>query len=280
VRVGDVCDVRFGVKTGCNAFFHLRPLGPGRYESAAFGKVELSPGDVAPLLSGLKEAVAPERAEPRFVLFRPLRETPTARAYVALGEGLGLERRPTCAGRSPWWALAPGRRPAPVLYPAKVGARAFAFVNREGFFEDKKWHALFPREIDPWLLALVLSSTPLRLAVERAARQLTGAQAIADIDCGVLARAPFPAPAALLCLRDELAPVRRALAQDPVTTDLAAMLERPAQRELDALAGRALSLSPLEVKRGRVELVARVEERLEHAARVRASLGSRRRSSP
>ena len=280
VRVEDLCDVRFGVKTGCNAFFHLLPLGEGRYRSGLAGPVELSSPDVAPLLSGLKEALSPERAEPRLVLFRPSRKTVTAARYLTLGERLGVHRRATCSGRSPWWALAPGRGPAPVLYPAKVGARAFAFLNREGYLEDKKWHALFPREIEPWLLALVLSSTPVRLAVDQDARQLTGAQAIADIDCGVLARAPFPEPRALAELRGDLDRVRRALFADPVTTDLARMLDRPAQRELDALAGRALSLSPRAVEQTRRELLSRVEERLEHAARTRDSLRPRPQARP
>jgi hypothetical protein len=274
-RVDDVCAVRFGVKTGCNAFFHLRPSGAGTWRSALAGEVRLAPSDVAPLLSGLKEALAPERAEPRLALFRPARPGAAARAYVAAGEALGVHRRPTCAGRSPWWRLAPGRGPAPVLYPAKVGARAFAFHNSAGLWEDKKWHALFPRGVEPWALAAVLSSTPVRLAIDRAARQLTGAQAIADIDCGVLAAAPFPDPAAIRAVAAELRAVHAALARDPVTTDLAAMLDRAAQRELDLLAGRALGLPPAEVRRARRELLDRVRHRLEHAAGVRRAIRTR-----
>ncbi len=274
LRVGDVCQVRFGVKSGCNAFFHLRRLGPGRFSSLLTGEVGLGEGDVVPLLSGLKEARAPELVEPGWWLFRPAGETPTALAYVARGEALGVAARPTCAGRSPWWRLAPGRPPAPVLYPAKVGARAFAVLNRAGLYEDKKWHALFPREVEPWLVALLLSATPLRLFVDRAARQLTGAQAIADVDCRVLAAAPFPAPAALRPLRAALWRCRAALARDPVTTDLRAMLDRPAQRELDRLAGRALGLAGREVLAGRRELLARVAARLAHAAEVRRAVAA------
>ena len=276
VRVDDVCAVRFGVKSGCNAFFHLSPLGGGRFRSGLAGAVDLAPSDVAPLLATLKEARAPELAEPARVIFRPTRDTATARAYAALGEELGLHRRPTCASRSPWWRLAPGRGPAPVLYPAKVGARAFAFLNRAGLIGDKKWHALFPEGIEPWLLALVLSSTPVRLAIDQAARQLTGAQAIADVDCRVLAAAPFPAPAGLRPLERQLERCRSALAEDPVTTDLAAMLDRPAQRELDGLVGRALGLSAAAVERARRGMLERVRSRLEHAARVRAAVASGR----
>ncbi len=273
LTVGAACEVRFGTKTGCNAFFHLRPAGRGRFVSALAGEVELGPQDVVPLLASLREARSPERASPERVLFRPAAPAAAALRYVARGEAAGVNGRPTCAARSPWWRLAPGRGPAPVLYPAKVGARAFAFLNEAGLWEDKKWHVVFPREAPAWQVALVLSATPVRLAVELGARQLTGAQAIADVDCRVLAGAPFPVPAALGAIAGELAALRPALAREDVTTDLAAMLDRPVQRALDAAVGRALGLTRGEVARGRAALLDRVEARLAHGAAVRAAIG-------
>jgi N-6 DNA Methylase len=275
VRLGEVCDVRFGTKSGCNDFFHLRRSGPGAFRSPLAGEVRLEEGDVVPLLASLKEARAPERAEPARVLFRPASPAPgdLALRYVALGEAAGVHARPTCASRSPWWRLAPGRAAAPLLYPAKIGARAFAFLNRDGLWEDKKWHALFPRGPAGWQLALVLSASPVRLAIDEGARQLTGAQAIADVDCRVLAAAPVPPAEALARAAAPLAGLRRALARDPVTTDLAAMLARPAQRELDALVGRLLGLGPRAVGRSRSALRERVEARLAHGAAVRKALG-------
>jgi hypothetical protein len=276
-RLGDVCRVRFGMKSGANGFFHLAPRGGGRYASALAGEVELAPGDVAPLLATLKEARAPEDAAPARVLFRPAADSASARAYVARGEGLGVHRRPTCAGRSPWWLVAPGRAMAPVLYPAKVGARAFAVLNAAGLAEDKKWHAIFPADgVEPWVVATLLGATPVRLAIDLAARQLTGAQAIADVDCRVLAAAPFPAARALAALAPALAPLRAALARDPVTTDVAATLARPAQRALDLACGEALGLAPAAVERARRDLVARVAGRLAHAAQVRAAVAAGR----
>jgi hypothetical protein len=275
VRLGDVCEVRFGTKTGCNAFFHLAPAGTGRYRSALAGEVRLGQGDVVPLLASLREARAPEWAEPTRVLFRPASPGATALRYVRAGEAARVHARPTCAGRSPWWRLAPGRGPAPVLYPAKIAARAFAFLNEDGLWEDKKWHALFPREVPAWQLGLVLSATPVRLAVDEGARQLTGAQPIADVDCRVLASAPFPAPAALASIAGELGALRPALAKDEVTTDVAAMIARPAQRALDLAVGRALGLSRGEVERARAALVDRVEARAAHGRAVRELLSPR-----
>jgi hypothetical protein len=271
VPLATICDVRFGMKTGCNGFFHLAPLGDGRYRSALLGEVALEESDLAPLLFSLKEARAPERCEPSRLLFRPA-GPPSRQAldYVARGEAAGVHRRPTCAGRSPWWRVAPGRAPAPLLYPAKLGARAFAVVNDGQLLEDKKWHALFPRDLPPWLLSLVLSASPVRLAIDEAARQLTGAQAIADVDCRVLAAAPVPPRAALARLARPLALLRGRLATAEVTTDLASMLARPAQRELDALVGGAMGLTLREVERRRAALQARVAARLDHGAAVRA----------
>ena len=278
VRIGDVCQVRFGMKSGCNAFFHLTRAGEGRYASGLAEAVALSDSDAQPVLCSLREARAPELAHPARRLLRPSTPSASAEAYLALGEALGVARRPTCAGRSPWWLVAPGRSPAPVLYPAKVGARAFAFLNEQGWWEDKKWHALFPAPgLEPWVLAAVLCATPIRLAVDQAARQLTGMQAIADVDCHVLAAAPFPEPAALASIRDALAACRGALAKDEVTTDLAAMLARPAQLELDHAVGRALGLDRREVDASRRELAERVAARLAHAAQVRAAVA---RASP
>jgi SAM-dependent methyltransferase len=271
--VGELCDVRFGTKSGCNAFFHLLPLGGDRYRSALAGEVTLAPDDVLPLLASLKEARAPEWVQQARVLFRPARESETARAFVRRGEALGVHRRATCAGRASWWRLASGRAVAPILYPAKVGARAFAFLNEAGLWEDKKWHVLFPKQgADPAAVALLLGATPVRLAIDERARQLTGKQAIADVDCRVLAAALFPARAAIDALAKELAALRPALARDPVTTDLRAMLERPAQRALDLLCGRALGLSGRAVEQARRALVERVERRLARAAEIRAAI--------
>jgi hypothetical protein len=275
-----VCEVRFGTKTGCNAFFQLAPAGPGEYVSALCGPVRLDDGDVVPLLASLREARAPAVAAPARVLFRPgAAPGAAARRFLACGEAAGVHLRATCAGRAPWWRLAPGRGPAPVLYPAKIGARAFAFHNADGLWEDKKWHVVFlggPEDRPPlesWTVALLLSATPVRLAIEEGARQLTGKQAIADVDCRVLAAAPFPRREALSGALDDLAALWAALRGDPVTTDLEAMLARPAQRELDRLAGALLGLSRAEVDAARAALAERVADRIAHAAAIKEAAG-------
>ena len=107
--------------------------------------------------------------------------------------------------------------------------------------------------------------------MEDGARQLTGAQAIADIDCGVLAGARSHGPTPSPRIEPDLRALWEALRADPVTTDLAAMLARPAQRELDRLAGAVMGLRAAEVEERRRALLERVRDRLRHAAAIRGA---------
>jgi hypothetical protein len=91
----------------------------------------------------------------------------------------------------------------------------------------------------------------------------------------VLAAAPFPDPDALGPILPALRRLHAALARDPVTTDLAAMLDRPAQRELDRLAGNALGISAAAVARDRRDLLRLSADRLARAARVREAIRRR-----
>ena len=66
--------------------------------------------------------------------------------YVAAGERAGYHLRPTCRARSPWYGVARGRKPAPLIFPSKVGERWVVALNRDGVFEDKKLYGIFPRK--------------------------------------------------------------------------------------------------------------------------------------
>jgi hypothetical protein len=82
--------------------------------------------------------------------------------------------------------LAAGWPYAPLIFPAKVGERMPVFLN-DDVYEDKKLYGITPfKPADTKLLAALLNSTLSRFLVEFSARQLTGAQAIADIDVTVV----------------------------------------------------------------------------------------------
>jgi hypothetical protein len=119
--------------------------------------------------------------------------------YIEYGEERGREfqKRPTCGSRSPWYALGKGWNYAPLIFPAKVGERMPVFLN-DDVFEDKKLYGVTPKNKgDTILLGAFLNSTVSRLIVEHTCRQLTGAQAIADIDVAVVEHLGIPNPSEL-----------------------------------------------------------------------------------
>ncbi|RKY54815.1 MAG: hypothetical protein DRP89_04515 [Candidatus Neomarinimicrobiota bacterium] len=108
--------------------------------------------------------------------------------YIEWGERQEYDKRPTCHSRHPhpWYSLGKGWNYAPLIFPAKVGERIPVFLN-ENVFEDKKLYGITPKEPgEKLILAALLNSTLSRCFIEFTCRQLTGAQAIADIDVAVV----------------------------------------------------------------------------------------------
>jgi type I restriction-modification system DNA methylase subunit len=138
VRLGDIAQVRFGIKTGANEFFYLEPEGRtvkavvelreqnplarvpvrngagwrGEIEAAWLRPVIKSPREVRTLQVRLEDL--------RYLVFMPpddVREAleggqsppwsryPKAQAYIQWGEKQGYHQRPTCASRQWWWDL-------------------------------------------------------------------------------------------------------------------------------------------------------------------------------
>jgi hypothetical protein len=193
-RLRDLAEVRFGVKSGANGFFYLT--------DDEIELEQLEPEYFAPLVFSLKE-IPGYTAEPE-VLRRRLLRCDKAKSdlhgtrigtYIQRGERDGLHERPTCANRKPWYALARGWTAAPLLFPSKIGERMPIARNDAGALEDKKFYGITPHERDDTpLIAALLNSTITRLFVEFGSRQLTGSQAIADVDVVVAERLPLPDP--------------------------------------------------------------------------------------
>src|SRR5437762_80382 len=85
--------------------------------------------------------------------------------------------------------------PAPLIFPSKVGQRWVVALNRAGVLEDKKLYGIFPSEkASTLVLGALLNSTWTRYYAEITCRQMTGAQAIADIDVAVAEQILIPDP--------------------------------------------------------------------------------------
>jgi hypothetical protein len=289
-RLSELASVRFGVKTGANDFFYLRPESTGDsaprpvmrplqslarvrrgmttganeffYLRASLESeepivereclaVQSGGGDVVhieskylkPVMFSLKEipGIEIKNARTRMLLFdcrdsrRELKGSRTI-GYIRSGERAGIHLRPTCSARFPWYVLARGKEPAPLIFPSKVGERWVVAINRAGVYEDKKLYGIFPISTVPVrLLAALLNSTWARYYSEMTCRQLTGAQAIADIDVAVAEQILLPDPDAITTdQRRRLISAVRVLAQRPIYS-IFEEVGRPDRQLLDEL---------------------------------------------
>jgi hypothetical protein len=227
--------IRRGMTTGANEFFYLRAAIESEEMIGEFGclAVRSGGGDVVhieskylkPVMFSLKEIPGIEigNVRTRMLLFdcrdRP-QELTGSRAikYIRAGERAGIHLRPTCSARFPWYGVARGKEPAPLIFPSKVGERWVVAINRAGVYEDKKLYGIFPSPTVPIrLLAALLNSTWARYYAEMTCRQLTGAQAIADIDVAVADQILLPHPVGIDTeQRRRLTGALRALARRPI----------------------------------------------------------------
>ena len=236
VRLGDVADVRRGFTTGANEFFYLKPLdltvkevaelrekdptAPVRMRNGADWEGEIEAAWLHPLVKSFKEikALKVRLEDLRFLAFIPPNgvrdansghsgasydEYPNAREYIAWGEAKGYSARPTCSSRNPWWDVGE-RQYAPILVSGKVGDRYLVALNDGGVLEDKVMYGVFPRQVNVELLVALLNSQLTRLHMELSSRQLTGAQAIADVDVNVWQQVFLPNPSMATLSREHL----------------------------------------------------------------------------
>lgn len=138
VRLGDIAEVRFGIKTGANEFFYLEPVGTTvaelfragtqqpsqptvRVRNGAGWQGDLETAWLRPVIKSPRElkTLRVRLEDLRYLVFMPpddVRERPHdtaylkqhyphAHAYIQWGEGQGYHLRPTCKGRVKWWEL-------------------------------------------------------------------------------------------------------------------------------------------------------------------------------
>jgi hypothetical protein len=114
-------------------------------------------------------------------------------------------------------------------------------INRAAIYEDKKLYGIFPGpKIPVRLLAALLNSTWARYYAEMTCRQLTGAQAIADIDVAVAEQILLPDPDAIGTEeRRRMTAAISILSRRPVYS-IFDETNRPDRRLLDELVLRAI----------------------------------------
>ncbi len=118
VKLGEIAEVRFGIKTGANDFFYLEPLGPGsrtgllNVRNGAGWEGEIEEEFLKPVLQSLQECktygvFGNELSTLAFYCHHSRQELTTKKAleYIIWGEGQNYNVRPSVRGRRYWWTL-------------------------------------------------------------------------------------------------------------------------------------------------------------------------------
>lgn len=168
VRLGDIAEVRFGIKTGANEFFYLKPVGMSVKEVVetaeknpdALIKVKNSAGWEGEIEAEFLKPVIKSPRELKTIIVRledlnhlvfmchkSENELKGKKAweYIKWGEKQGYHKRPTCKGRPRWWDL--GIQEISLCdYPMVNYDRLIVSYN-SAFYNDANLVGIYP--IDP-----------------------------------------------------------------------------------------------------------------------------------
>jgi hypothetical protein len=174
VRLGDIAEVRFGIKTGANEFFYLEPTGnpaPAGYlhvRNGAGWEGEIEEEFLKPVIKSPRECrsilIKPE--DLRYKIFMCHRDKSelkgtAALEYICWGEAQGYHERPTCKGRPRWWDV--GVRNSVGLLWVETMFEAFrVYKNEQLVYESDKFYGI-ASSVDSVGLTISLNSSPVLL---------------------------------------------------------------------------------------------------------------------
>ena len=269
VRLGDVAEVRFGIKTGANKFFYL--------DNQKIQEWGIEEEFLKPVIFSLRELVCIEddlgKLQKKIFLCHEKKSDligTNALKYIEWGESQSFNKRPSCKSRRLWYSFAESWNSAPFIFPAKVGERMLVLNNLRGVFEDKKLYGITPLEThEGFIFAGLLNSTLVRFFMDLSCRQLTGGQAIADIDVRIVKEIPI---LSICLLADNKQAFKQAYDQiksRPIDQRIAKEYTMSDRRALDEIIFDALNLTQGERDGVYEAVIHLVEARLQKASSLR-----------
>ncbi len=175
VRLGDIAEVRFGIKTGANEFFYLEPT--GKSAAAGYLHVRNGAGWEGEIEEAFLKPVIKSPREVRTIVIRPedlrykifmchedkaaLKGT-AALEYIEWGETQGYHERPSCRGRPRWWDVGV-RSKAAVNVNYLIDDIMRFFVKEDGFFVSDNFQEVHCRYDLSWQTAAAANSTVFQL---------------------------------------------------------------------------------------------------------------------
>ena len=152
VRLGDIAEVRFGIKTGCNQFFYFddAKIKEWGIEDEFLKPVIKSPRECKTII--IDPNVLPNKLFMCHKTKKELKNTTTLE-YIKWGESQGFHERPSTRSRPRWWDLGERREPE-IIIPCSYGEIFKVFLNN-GVFIDKRLYECYTER--PMIMAALLN---------------------------------------------------------------------------------------------------------------------------
>ena len=157
VRLGDIAEVRFGLKTGANEFFYLTPdkIDEWGIEPEFLRPVMTSPRESRSLLVDAESL--PTKLFMCHKVRGELRDT-GALAYIEWGEMQGYHKRSSTRSRPRWWDLGE-RLVAPLAMNYLVNTTARTFFSASGLLFVDNFQEIHSKDTPYLQLSAILNST-------------------------------------------------------------------------------------------------------------------------
>jgi hypothetical protein len=228
VPLGEIAEVRFGIKTGANEFFYLQPVEmsvkdivelqgiapttPVRVRNDAGWEGEIEAGWLHPVIKSPREirTLRVRLEDLSHLLFmppkevregirarnlKPLKQYPNALAYIRWGERQGYHQRPTCKSRNPWWDV--GERQIGQAFCMMSYDDQHPFWLNEVALCDARLYDIYAAQgIEADILVALLNATLVPMCIELSGRFNLGGGAL-DFKVYEAATIPLLRPEAL-----------------------------------------------------------------------------------
>ena len=167
VRLGDVAEVRFGIKTGANGFFYL--------DDAKILEWAIEDEFLKPVIKSPREckSILIDPSQLKFKLFMCHKDETALNGtavwkYIEYGESQRYDQRPTCSGRMRWWEI-PDEK-GNTFWGKEVRERIAAFCSTQPMYADCRLYVANTKPI----IQVLLNSTLTAFMSEASARSLGG----------------------------------------------------------------------------------------------------------
>ena len=172
VRLGDIAEVRFGIKTGANEFFYL-----DAERIQAWG---IEAEFLKPVIKSPREckSIRVDPSQLQFKLFmcnmdKAALAGTAALEYIEWGESQGYHQRPSCRGRTRWWDL--GERQIPLLsFNYLISSTARTLYAQDGCYTSDNFQEIHTDSDLILPLCASLNSSLFQLMVNIAGRSNFG----------------------------------------------------------------------------------------------------------